>query len=124
MDKKTCLHCGTSIVGRSDKRFCSDQCRATYNNSTRTKEEFLIKNVNKVLRKNRRILKTINPKGMSIVRKEVLLEMGYNFTYFTSIYVTQEGSQYFFCYDLGFLHLEDSKVRIVEYQAYMKKVKK
>mgnify|MGYP007078669490 FL=1 len=58
---------------------------------------------------------------MSILRKEVLTEMGYNFTYFTSVYNTNEGNQYAFCYDRGILLLEDSKVRIVEYQAYMKK---
>jgi len=123
MDKKTCLHCGTSIIGRSDKRYCNDQCRATHNNNTRSKEEVLIKNVNKVLRKNRRILKTLNPKGMSIIQKEVLLEMGYNFTYFTSVYNTQEGNQYAFCYDMGILLLDDSKVRIVEHQTYMKNKK-
>jgi hypothetical protein len=121
MDKKICLQCRSLFLGRSDKRFCTDQCRATYHNNSRSKEERLIGNVNKVLRKNWRILKTLNPKGMSILRKEVLLEMGYNFTYFTSIYNTQEGNQYNFCYDMGILLLDDSKVRIVEHQTYMKK---
>jgi predicted nucleic acid-binding Zn ribbon protein len=121
MDKKNCLQCGTSFIGRSDKRFCADQCRALYNNNSRSKEERLISNVNKVLRKNRRILRSINPAGMSVVRKEVLNELGFNFNYFTSLYTTKEGNQYHFCYDMGVLQLDDSKVRIVEYQAYMKK---
>lgn len=121
MDKKTCLQCGTAFVGRTDKRFCVDQCRALYNNKNRSTDERLIHNVNKVLRKNRRILRFINPIGMSVVRKEVLNELGFNFNYFTSLYTTNEGSQYFFCYDMGVLQLEDAKVRIVEYQSYMKK---
>jgi predicted nucleic acid-binding Zn ribbon protein len=121
MDKKTCLQCGTALVGRIDKRFCMDQCRALYNNNSRSKDERLMSNVNKVLRKNRRILRSINPTGMSVVRKEVLNELGFNFNYFTSLYTTKEGNQYLFCYDMGVLQLEDMKVRIVEYQSYMKK---
>ncbi len=121
MEKKTCLQCSTAFFGRTDKRFCTDQCRATYNNNSRSKEERIIASVNKVLRKNRRILRTLNPTGMSIIRKEVLTELGFNFNYFTSLYTTKESNQYFFCYDMGVLQLEDNKVRIVEYQAYMKK---
>jgi predicted nucleic acid-binding Zn ribbon protein len=121
MDKKKCLQCGASFLGRTDKKFCTDQCRASFNNNTRSKDERLIINVNKVLRKNRRILRSINPTGMSVVRKEVLNELGFNFNYFTSLYTTKEGNQYFFCYDMGVLQLEDAKVRIVEYQSYMKK---
>ncbi|WP_033417676.1 hypothetical protein [Cytophaga aurantiaca] len=121
MDKKNCLHCSTTFMGRTDKRFCTDQCRASYHNNSRSKEERLIGNVNKVLRKNRRILRSINPTGMSVVRKEVLTELGFNFNYFTSLYNTKEGNQYQFCYDMGVLQLDDAKVRIVEYQSYMKK---
>jgi predicted nucleic acid-binding Zn ribbon protein len=121
MDKKNCLQCGTVLVGRTDKRFCVDQCRALYNNNNRSTDERLINNVNKALRKNRRILRSINPTGMSVVRKEVLNELGFNFNYFTSLYTTKEGSQYLFCYDMGVLQLDDAKVRIVEYQSYMKK---
>ena len=29
---KTCLECGEKIVGREDKKFCSDGCRNAYNN--------------------------------------------------------------------------------------------
>lgn len=120
MEKRVCLHCSTPITGRTDKRFCDDYCRANYNNGVRSKDERMIMAVNKQLRLNRKILKTLNPKGMSVVRKEVLAEMGYNFNYFTSIYSTKEGNQYQFCYDVGILTLEENKIRIVEYQAYMK----
>ncbi|MBC7863150.1 MAG: DUF2116 family Zn-ribbon domain-containing protein, partial [Bacteroidia bacterium] len=29
---KKCPECGESYLGRVDKKFCSDQCRNTYNN--------------------------------------------------------------------------------------------
>ena len=30
--EKQCLECGDKIVGRIDKKFCSDGCRNAYNN--------------------------------------------------------------------------------------------
>ena len=33
-----------------------------------------------------------------------------------------KGNEYWFCYDTGYLHLEDNQGRIVEYQKYMKGV--
>jgi predicted nucleic acid-binding Zn ribbon protein len=120
MENKLCLQCSTPLTGRADKRFCDDQCRSNYNHRQRSSSEQMIMAVNKQLRLNRKILKILNPKGMSVVRKEVLREMGYNFNYFTSIYCTKEGNQYQFCYDVGILILEENKIRIIEYQPYMK----
>ncbi len=110
------------IEGRSDKKFCSDQCRSNYNNGQRSQSERLILEVNKVLRKNRTLLKQSNPSGMSIVRKEFLTRSGFNFNYFTSRYKTRDGNEYWFCYDIGWMYLEDEKIRIIEYQSYMKKL--
>mgnify|MGYP000359352758 CR=1 FL=1 len=39
---RKCLNCEITITGRTDKRFCSDQCRATYNNQNRGESEKLI----------------------------------------------------------------------------------
>lgn len=120
MEQRQCQQCGDKFLGRSDKRFCSDQCRAAYNNANRADSEQVIMQVNKVLRKNRTILRTLNPVGMTIVRKEFLSERGFNFKYFTNLYKTKEGNEYWFCYDVGYMLLEENKVRIVDYQKYMK----
>lgn len=120
MEQRQCQQCGDKFLGRSDKRFCSDQCRAGYNNSNRADSEKVIMDVNKVLRRNRTILRTLNPVGMTIVRKEFLTERGFNFKYFTSLYKTKEGNEYWFCYDVGYMLLEENKVRIVDQQKYMK----
>jgi hypothetical protein len=109
------------MEGRSDKKFCGDQCRASHNNAQRSQSERLIMEVNKVLRKNRTLLKQLNPTGMSIIRKEFLSQNGFNFNYFTSRYKTRDGNEYWFCYDIGWMYLEDEKIRIIEYQSYMKK---
>lgn len=33
MAKRICPVCGKEVNGRSDKKFCSDECRTFYNNS-------------------------------------------------------------------------------------------
>ncbi len=116
----TCIFCKEPFKGRSDKKFCTDQCRASYNNLNKAESEKVIQQVNKVLRKNRTILKMLNPAGMSIIRKEFLAERGFNFKYFTSLYKTKDGNEYWFCYDIGYLLLDDDKVRIVVHHRYMK----
>ena len=73
-----CKYCGNAVHGRLDKQFCDDQCRNTYNNKSKRKDEQYILQINSQLRKNRRILKTLSPVGKSTVRKEVMVAMGYD----------------------------------------------
>lgn len=77
MEQRQCHFCNDIIVGRADKRFCTDQCRSSYKNQNRTEAEKVILQVNKVLRKNRAILKAFNPAGFSIIRKEVIQQQGF-----------------------------------------------
>ena len=91
-----CLQCGEALQGRVDKKFCGDQCRATYNNRMKRKHEARILDTNKALRRNRTILRSLCPLGKATVRKEALLEMGFDFSRFTSIFPTQGKNYYFF----------------------------
>lgn len=100
--KRICLHCGHPISGRSDKKFCSDQCRFFHYNDTRHKKEKHIIEVNTALRRNRTILKTLCPEGKATVRKDVLVHMGYDFSHFTSLLPTSKGTVYYICYEYGF----------------------
>jgi predicted nucleic acid-binding Zn ribbon protein len=69
-EEKTCLECGTKIIGRADKKFCSDQCRVAYNNKLNRDETAYVNNVMNLLRKNRRILLELNPTGKAKVNRE------------------------------------------------------
>jgi len=108
MDKRKCLECKELIIGRSDKKFCSDQCRNVFNNKLNSDSTNLVRNINNALRKNRRILQELNPTDKAKTHKDKLLEKGFNFNYFTSIYTTKKGSTYFFCYEYGYLPLEEN----------------
>jgi hypothetical protein len=104
--ERRCEVCGEVIFGRIDKRFCSDQCRTSSHNHLNRDVTNYIRNVNNALRKNRRILAQLNPEGKVRVTREKLLAKGFDFTYFTSTYITREGAQYYYCYDQGYLPIE------------------
>jgi predicted nucleic acid-binding Zn ribbon protein len=106
LPEKKCIECGEKIKGRADKKFCSDQCRITYNNKLRSDDTNYVRNVNNALRKNRRILLTLNTTGKTRVSRDKLNDKGFDFTHFTSQYVTKEGAVYHFCYEQGYLALD------------------
>lgn len=103
---KVCIECGIEIKGRVDKKYCSDQCRTAYNNRLNSDETTYVRNVNNILRRNRRVLLELNPEGKSRVSRTKLKAKGFDFTYFTSTYTTKEGSLYFYCYEQGYLPIE------------------
>ena len=105
-NKRTCPVCGDEIIGRIDKRFCSDQCRTEFNNKNNRDSTNTIRRINGILRKNRRILLELNPEGKTKVSKRRLIDKGFDFRYFTSIYTTKTGNTYYFCYEQGYLPLE------------------
>ncbi|MCX2836867.1 hypothetical protein OQ279_01780 [Salinimicrobium sp. MT39] len=112
--EKGCLECGEKIVGRTDKKFCSDYCRNAYNNNLNKDSKNLVRNVNNQLRKNYRILEELNPDGKIKLSKSKLLTKGFNFDYFTSIYTTKTGNTYYFVYDQGYLPLEGDFYALVK----------
>ena len=114
-----CLFCHKEMKGRRDKKFCDTQCRSAYHNSYKNEKEEFIRTINKILRKNRMILKFASPRGKTTVRRTFLSEKGFDFRYFTNTYKTKTGNTYHFCYDFGWLEVEGEKVLIVNWQPYM-----
>ncbi len=106
MIQRNCQECGTNIVGRSDKRFCSDQCRNTFNNRRNAEPSKVVREVNAVLRKNRRILDSLNPGGRIKVPASRLKDQGFDFRYHTSVAHVREAGEGYFCYDQGYVPVE------------------
>lgn len=114
MKTKNCLECGEKVIGRSDKKFCNDQCRNAYNNKLEVGNKNLVRNINNSLKKNYKILCETNTTGKVKTPKNTLDEKGFNFNLFTSIYNTKTGNQYFYCYDQGYLLLDNDQVLLVK----------
>ncbi|WP_274474601.1 hypothetical protein [Mangrovimonas aestuarii] len=123
MGERTCLHCGKLLKGRSDKKFCDVHCKSSYQYQ-KTKSEtpkFYVK-VDKQIKLNRRILKFYNRAGKATIRREVLLERGFNPRFFTHYWKNSKGDVYFFVYEFGFLRRKENgkeKFVLVQWQDYM-----
>lgn len=111
---KTCLECNEKIVGREDKKFCSDGCRNAYNNKINKDSTNFMRNVNNKLRKNYRILSEINTEGKSKTTRTKLLSKGFDFEFFTNILHTKTGNTYYFLYDQGYLALDNDFYMLVK----------
>jgi hypothetical protein len=113
MERK-CLVCDSRLIGRSDKKFCNDHCRNTYNNALKQTDNNLIRNINNLLRKNYRILQSINTDEKTKTTKNRLLQEGFSFDYFTSTYTTKAGATYYYLYDQGYLELDNDFYLLVK----------
>ncbi len=112
---ETCLECGEKIIGRSDKKFCNDACRNSYNNKQNKDSSNLMRNINNKLRKNFRILSEQNfIDNKAKTSKNKLSLAGFDFRFITHIKTYKNGAQYFFVYDFGYKLLDDDMVLVVK----------
>lgn len=116
-----CKECEKELFGRIDKKFCSDQCRTTFNNNQNRQVNTYVRQVNTILKKNRRILIALNPGGKTKLHRDKLVDKGFNFDYYTNQYITKKGKVYFFCYDQGYIAFEDNTYALVIRQSYLDK---
>ncbi len=119
MEKRFCKVCQEELHGRRDKQYCSDYCRATYFNQANAGIAGYMRKINYAIRRNRSILCELNPGGKSRVHKRKLVDHGLNFEYFTNIYRTKSGKTYYFCYDQGYVELEDEYYALVVKEDYV-----
>lgn len=109
-----CLECNEKIVGRSDKKFCNDACRNAYNNKQNKDSNNVMRNINNKLRKNYRILASINISGKTKTTKNELINMGFDFSYITQIKTYKNGSEYKFIYNQGYKTLDNDNLLLIK----------
>ncbi len=118
MENKNCLACNKILKGRIDKKFCDDYCRNNYNNLQKSKNQnsVYVKNINNTLLKNRKILENILPETEELIKipQQKLLDKGFVFKYHTHTYKNKKEQVYFFCYDYGYLPLENNWLLVVK----------
>ncbi|WP_108805527.1 hypothetical protein [Aquimarina sp. Aq107] len=122
---RNCTYCNEKFEGRIGKKYCSSYCRsAFYYQQNREKEDTLFKKIDIQLKKNRKILKAYNKAGLVTVRKEKLIKEGFDPKYFTHYWKNKNGQVYLFCYEYGFLRIQDKqkeKYVLIQWQEYMNK---
>ena len=117
LETKNCLACGKPLKGRADKKFCDDYCRNNYNNQQKAKSNYssIVRNTNNALLKNRKVLEALLPQNEETAKanKDKLQRLGFQFKYLTHLYTTKPGKTYYYCYDYGYLPLDNDWFLIV-----------
>lgn len=113
MEARSCPECGETIKGRADKRFCSDMCRNAFNNKQNSDSNNYVRNLNNILRKNRRILEEVLVGEKTTVAKQKLVDKGFNFGFNTHRHTTINKHVYTFCYEYGYLPLNEKDLILV-----------
>jgi len=108
-EERHCENCGKVLFGRTDKRFCNDTCRNTFNREKHLREKIKenenLPEILRIIKRNYQILKSKGPGPMDkyfqlIIPVEELVNEGFNFKYFTSIYFF--GNELWrFCFERG-----------------------
>lgn len=112
---KLCLTCSKPIKGRTDKKYCDDYCRNSYNNLLHSSCNSYMRHINRLLQKNRRILAALLPENSSHTKTSYteLLERGFLFKYSTHQIPSKKGNSYHYCYDYGYLALGEFTYMVV-----------
>jgi predicted nucleic acid-binding Zn ribbon protein len=113
--EKRCLACGKMIKGRSDKKFCQEYCRNTFNNQRKEKYSARERHINKILHRNRSILCSVwdSTKSVTRVSKMDLLRQGFDFRYMTHVMNSDKGLRYSFCYEFGYADMLKEGIWVV-----------
>ena len=113
MENRKCLECYEQLRGRADQKFCSDQCRSTYNNRENCDSHNMMNSINRILKKNYYILANFYTEGKITLPKIELQKKGYRFDYFTCTTINKSSRINYFCYDQGFREQENNKITLV-----------
>jgi len=120
---KECFHCGKTLTGRTDKKFCDSHCKSAYQyKKEKESPERFYNKVDNQLKLNRKILKEYNKGGKVTIRAKILLELGFNPKFFTHYWKNQKEEVYLFVYEYGFLKKNENgkeKYILVTWQDYM-----
>ena len=114
--QRNCKMCQTPIRGRSDKIFCSVNCKTEYHHKLRKITAKEVLDINKILARNRSILLEILGKNQvqRKIPRLILDRKKFNFKYHTHLTRNIKGKLYFYCYDIAWMEFSDNEVMIIK----------
>jgi hypothetical protein len=114
MNKRKCLECKKVIFGRADKKFCGDMCRSSYHNQNIQNGKSTVKNINSVLRNNRKIILHLMKNIPELEVSELTLkELGFKFDFCTNVQMSKNAIPCINCYEFSYYKTENKTYRIL-----------
>ena len=109
----SCIECGAPLTGRSDKKFCSDYCRATYHNTLYRRAASEQAPVTRILRKNFDILGRLYATGHRRADRDSLRKLHFNTEYFTASRKGRFGRRIYSCYTFSYRFTLSGALRLM-----------
>jgi hypothetical protein len=113
---KQCLHCTKKIAGRTDKKFCNNQCRSSYHNHFYGDRSNYMRRVNGLLLRNRKILAdlfALHRTGAAVPLSELYLK-GFSPSHFTHQQKKARNQLLTYCYEFGYQITEKNCIKIIQ----------
>lgn len=113
--KKKCKICGKTVVGRSDKIYCSGYCKNKYHKKLRYITKIAAMEINGYLKRNYAILWELLGENKTQVKiyRNVLAGKKFRFRYHTHLHVNSRKKTFFYIYDLAWMEFSDDEVLII-----------
>lgn len=114
MSNRKCRMCKREVYGRSDKLYCSLNCKNSYYaglEKTTRKRTYVI---DQILHRNRNILLRllgVNKRSIYIHKFE-LIKRKFNFKYMTHLTTSKKGTTYCCIYEFVWIELENEEIYI------------
>lgn len=122
MENKKCPVCKKIIIGRTDKKFCSQECKNAYHSRLKKYINASTSQVDKILHRNYAILvELLKRKNYLETTKNQLENKGFVFHYCTSTYINTQNKQCYYVYDYLWFELSNKKVYIKKLPDTIKK---
>jgi len=111
-----CQHCEKKITGRSDKKFCSINCKNNFHKNLRAFNKNVLTKIDGILHRNYAILvETTRHKKISKIKvpRLNLEKAGFKFNYFTGTYENSQDKIYHYVYDFAWMEFSSQEILII-----------
>ncbi len=112
--KRSCIVCSKSLIGRSDKIYCTADCKSYYHHQLKKATKRATINIDKILHHNRSTLLEIMGKNRYSfsISKMALDKKNFNYTYVTGYHINSKNKLINHVYDFSYIIFSDQKVQI------------
>lgn len=117
INAKYCPVCKNRIKGRSDKKFCSNDCRARHHNSNNRQNKSFANTILKTLNTNRRILEDLYRKGVFKIPVTLISSIGFNMHFYTHTISSTGRNQIRYIFDIGY-KIDGDSIKIISADIY------
>jgi hypothetical protein len=114
-NRNTCPICKKSIVGRSDKKFCSMICKSEYHRRLINSTNEATRRIDTILHRNRSILLEMMGKNRQQIKVPLiqLEKRKFNFNYITKYIINSQGKTYNYVYDFAWMTFSTNEILII-----------